>query len=381
MSFTMASSGETLGGMNYVGLDVHRKSVVATVLDGEGRVVQQTKFGPTDRELVEFLEQLPGHRKVALEACSMWEHYYDAAASTGAEVTLSDPYKTKLIAKTNRKTDKVDSQALATLLRLDSLPSAFAPPSEIRALRSIVRERIFYRRKATSMMMRVYAQLVAKGIEYEDRILVHRRKREILRQHGLPLVDRGLDAIRAMEDTAKLLDQAIEEAWEASPEAQLLTTIPGVGKLTAVALVAFLCPIERFHSEDEVCSYVGLVPSTHQSGEHLYHGHLKRDSNGLLRTLLVEASWSHRQHCRSGAVSKIAKRVSRRGGRGKGSIAAAHKLLKIICAMLKRKEVFRAHAPGPSTAMQVLRRRKTTALRFVRRATLGPSTANSLSAS
>ena len=377
----MASSEGTLSGANYVGLDVHRKSVTASVLDEGGRLVQQTKFGPTDRELIEFLGQLHGHRKVALEACSMWEHYYDAAVSTGAEVVLSDPLKTKLIAKTNRKTDKVDSEALATLLRLNSLPSVFAPPPEIRALRSIVRERVFYRRKATSMMMRVYHEMLSKGIEYEDRILVHRRKREVLRQLGLPLVDRGLDAIRAMEDTEKLLNGAIEEAWEASPEAQLLATIPGVGKLTAVALVAFLCPIERFHSVDDICSYVGLVPSTYQSGEHLYHGHLKRDSNGLLRTLLVEASWTHRQRVRGGAVSRIARRVSRRGGRGKGSIAAAHKLLKIIFAMLKRKEAFRANAPGPSTAMQALRRRKTTAFQSLRRAALGSPTANSLSAS
>ena len=146
-------------------------------------------------------------------------------------------------------------------------------------------------------------------------------------------------------------------------------------------MVAFLCPIERFPSEEEVCSHVGLVPSTRQSGEHLYHGHLKRDSNGLLRTLLVEASWTHRHRCRGGAVARIAKRVSSRAGQGRATIAAAHKLLKIICAMLKRKEVFRVHAPGPSTAMQALRRRKTIALQFVWRAALGPPTANNLSAS
>jgi len=381
MSFTMASSEQALEGVRYVGLDVHRKSVVATVLDEGGQVVQQAKFGPTDRELVEFLDQLPGRQKIALEACSMWQHYFDAARSTGAEVVLSDPFKTRLIAKTNRKTDRVDSQALATLLRLDSLPSVFAPPPEIRALRSIVRERVFYRRKTTSMMMRIYHELIARGIEYEDRILVHRRKREVLRKLGLPLVDRGLDAIRAMEETTKLLDGAIEEAWEASSDAQLLSTIPGVGKLTSVALVAFLCPIERFGSEEGVGSYVGLVPSTYQSGEHLYHGHLKRDSNGLLRTLLVEASWTHRLRCRRGSVAKIARRVSRRGGKGRGSIAAAHKLLKIIHAMLKRKEPFRVDAPGPSTAMQCVRRRETTALQSLRRATLGSPTANRLSAS
>jgi transposase len=381
MSFTMRTPEEAPVGMNYVGLDVHRKSVVATVLDGGGQVVQQTKFGSTDRELVEFLGQLPGHRKVALEACSMWQHFYDAAKSTGAEVVLSDPYKTRLIAKTSRKTDKVDSEALATLLRLDSLTAVYAPPPELRVLRSIVRERRFYRRSAASMMMRIYHEMISRGIEYEDGILVYRRKWEALRTLGLPLVNRGIDAIRALEDTARLLDHATEEAWGASPDAQLLTTIPGVGKLTAVALVAFLCPIERFRSAEEVSSYVGLVPTIRQSGEHLYHGRLKKDSNGMLRSILVEASWTHRQYCRGGAVSKIAKRVGRRGGRGKGSIAAAHKLLKIAFAMLKRKESFRATAPGPTTAAQTVRRPRTAASHSLRRAALGSLTADSLSAS
>jgi transposase len=381
MSSSMRSPAETHTGMNYVGLDVHRKSVVATVLDDGGKRVHQTKFGSTDRELIEFLGQLTGPRKVALEVCSMWPHFYDAASSTGAEVVLSDPLKTRLIAKTSRKTDKVDSEALATLLRLDSLPTVFVPPPELRALRSIVRERRFYRRSATSIMNRIYHEMTSRGIAYEDRILVHRRKRETLRQLELPIVDRGLDAIRSMEDTAKLLDRAIEEAWEASPDAQLLTTIPGVGKLGAVALVAFLCPIERFRSVDEVSSYLGLVPRIYQSGEHVYHGRLKKDSNGLLRTILVELSWTHRQRCRAGAVSKIAKRVGRRASRGRASIAAAHKLLKIVYAMLKHREPFRPHAPGPSTALQLLRRRQATAVQSLRRAALGSPTANSPSAS
>ena len=381
MSFTMRSPVESSVGVTYIGLDVHRKSVVASVLDEGGQLLHQSTFGPTDQELIDFLGRLPGHRKVALEACSMWQHFYDAAASTGAEVVLSDPSRTRLIAKTSRKTDKVDSEALATLLRLDSLPSVFAPPPGLRALRSVVRERRFYRRSAAGMMSRIYHDLMSRGIEYEDGLLVYRRKREVLRQLGLPLVNRGLDAIRAMEDTAKLLDHAIDEAWEASEDAQLLTTIPGVGKLTAVALVAFLTPIGRFRSADEVSSYVGLVPTTHQSGEHLYHGRLKKDSNGMLRTILVEASWTHRQRCKNGAVAKIAKRVGRRAGRGKGSIAAAHKLLKIVFAMLKQRQAFRMDALGPSTALQHVRRPRTTALQSLRRATLGSQTAYSLSAS
>jgi transposase len=342
----------------FVGLDVHRKTVVATVLDTKGRRLNQTTLGCSDTELIRYLESLPGTKKVALEACSMWEHYYDAAASTGATITLSNPYKTRLIAEASLKSDKVDSEALARLLRIDSLPAAFAPPPELRALRALVTERVFYSRKASSVMNHIYYLLYRRGIEYEDRILTRKRKRETLRKLGIAEVDRGLDTLSAIESTRKSLDNAIQAAWAESPEAQLLSTIPGIGRWTAVALVAFLCPIDRFASQEHVSSYVGLVPSHHQSAEHQYHGPLKRDSNALVRWALVEASWIHRRKHPRGAVAKIARRVGRRRGASRGTVAGAHKLLKIIFAMLKRNEPFRCDAPESSTAVRPLRHRK-----------------------
>ena len=364
----------------FVGLDIHRKSVYATAVDREGRSIKQEHFGASDSELIDFLDQLPGSKRVALEACSVWEHFYDAAAAAGAMVTLSNPFKTRLIAEASLKTDKVDSEALATLLRLNALPTSFAAPPETRALRSLVRERVFYRRKATQIMAHTYSVLLRRGIVYEDRILVHRRKREVLRELHVEEVDRGLDTILELEETCKSLDRAIHTACENSPDAQLLTSLPGVGELTAMALVAFLCPIERFSNAEKVCSYVGLSPTTHQSGEFLYHGKLKRDSVAILRWLLVEASWTHRHRCPRGAVAKVARRVGRRRGASKGTIAGAHTLLKIIHAMLKHREPFHPPVPGPSTATQAMRHSRVTAMQCLQRATLEPSTANRLPA-
>lgn len=371
---------ESQSAETYVGLDVHRKTVVATALDSEGIQLRQVTLPATPGELIEFLRSLPGVKHVALEACAMWEHYYDTAATVAATVTLSNPYRTRLIAEASLKSDKVDSEALASLLRLHALPTAYAPPPEVRELRALVTERIFYRRKATSVMNHVYHALYRRGIEYEDRIMVHRRKREIFRPLHIPEVDRGLDTLRAIEDTCHQLDRAIDAAWLESREAQLLTTIPGVGKLTAVALAAFLCPIERFATVEKVCSYVGLVPTLHQSADHAYHGKLKKDSNALVRWLLIEASWSHRQREKRGAVARIAKRVGRRRGKSRGSVAGAHKLLKIIFAMSKAGTAFRPYAPEGPTAVQNLRRRKATAVQCVQRDSLGPPTADRLPA-
>ena len=160
---------------------------------------------------------------------------------------------------------------------------------------------------------------------YDDGLLGLRRKREGLRELQIPEIDRGLDVILFLEDTCKALDREVHEAWLRSPEAQLLSTIPGVGELTSVALVAFICPIDRFSTPEKLSSYVGLCPSTRQSGEVLHHGPMKRDSNSLLRWLLTEASWIHARRVPRGAVAKMARRVgsSARQGTRSGSAQAS----------------------------------------------------------
>ncbi len=81
-----------------------------------------------------------------------------------------------------------------------------------------------------------------------------------------------------LDESCVELDWAVRQAFLASREAELLETIPGIGELTAVALVAELCPIDRFPNIEKLCSYAGLVPTNHQSGETSYQGHLKKDS-------------------------------------------------------------------------------------------------------
>ena len=112
----------------FVGLDVHKNTVVATAVDPLGHRIDQSTLGPTDTELVRYIPGLPpGRKHMILEACSVWEHFYDAAASTGADVVLCNPKKTKAIAEAELKSDKVDSETLAELLRLNAVRASFPP--------------------------------------------------------------------------------------------------------------------------------------------------------------------------------------------------------------------------------------------------------------
>jgi transposase len=336
-------------GETFVGLDVHKTGIVATAVDAMGHRIDQSKLPSTDQDLADYLRRLPGTKRVALEVCPVWEHLYDAAQAAGATVHLSNPYRTRLIADASLKTDKVDSEALATLLRLQALPTVHVADPGTRAVRQLVRDRIFYRRKQAAIMSHLYAFLLRKGIPYDDQQLRWPRKRESLRALHLPEIDRWLDALAAMEPTAKELDRAIHQEFLRSEDAQLLESIPGIGELIAVTLAAYLCPIDRFAHFDQVSSYAGLCPGTFQSAKRLVTGPLKFDCNHLLRWALVEATWTHRRTAKSSYVSRVGRRIGRRKGKARGNVAGAHALLRVVVAILKRRTPYTSDAPERSS--------------------------------
>lgn len=118
-------------------------------------------------------------------------------------------------------------------------------------------------------------------------------------------------------------------------------------EITPLTPVAFLCPIDRFPNIDKVSAYCGLCPTTHQSGDTAWHWKLVHNCNHVLRWVLIEASWSTRRYEPRGDVAKVGKRSSRRKGSGRSGVAAAHKLLKICYAVLKRGTPYQPHAPEP----------------------------------
>jgi transposase len=363
----------------YVGLDIHRKSIVATALDEQGERLGEAKLAPSTVELNDFLRTLPGVKHVVMEPCTIWEPLYESLEAEGVDASITNPLRTRLIADATIKTDRIDALALATLLRLGAVPKIYVPDAGTRILRHLVLERYFYRRKMTAVLSHTYAQLLRRNIGYADQILRTVRGRKHIRTLGLPDVDRAIDTIEFLREKTKKLDREVHAAYLQSPEAQWLATIPGIGELAAVTLVAFLCPIERFPTVERLTSYVGLAPTTHQSGEFCYQGKLKWDSNELLQWLLIELSWTHRQQAPRGTVAKVGVRVGRRRGKGKGTVAAAHKLLKIIYAILKERRPYLPHAPERPAAMQSLQDpSRAAATQFVRGNALGPFAANRL---
>ena len=149
----------------YIGLDVHSEKTFATVLDQDGRVVDQRKL------LNEHAPSFVGDfkvEKIGLEASTHIAPLYRALVKEGFRVEVSHPKKTRYIAEARIKSDRVDSEAIAELVRLDALPQSCMPPAEIAELREKVRRRAFLVRERAKLMTKIRGVLAYEGVRPPD---------------------------------------------------------------------------------------------------------------------------------------------------------------------------------------------------------------------
>jgi len=98
------------------------------------------------------------------------------------------------------------------------------------------------------------------------------RKREWLHGLNLDSVESYLWVLKPLDDEIKLLSKGLQGVAEDDEEVKLLMTIPGIGYYSAVLMKSEIGDINWFPFSERLCSYAGLVPSTHASGKTVWHG-------------------------------------------------------------------------------------------------------------
>src|SRR4030043_1472399 len=112
--------------MKYIGLDLQKKSIFVTVLDGDGKILSKTKIGSNSRDISYYLKSQgkKDELSVAMEASYNWQYFYRAVEEAADTIVLAHPLKTRIIGEAKIKTDKTDSSILAYMLKPDILPAA-----------------------------------------------------------------------------------------------------------------------------------------------------------------------------------------------------------------------------------------------------------------
>jgi transposase len=114
-----------------------------------------------------------------------------------------------------------------------------------------------------------------------------------------------------------------------------LTTVPGVGPITATAYVAALDDAARFGRAAQVASYLGLVPREYSSGDQQRRGRVLRSAHPYVQSLLVQAAWSvwRSKDPRTAGLRRWAQGIAHRRGNSIAVVALARRLARILFAM------------------------------------------------
>jgi transposase len=334
--------------MNFVGIDLHKKTISLCVVDQERTVLDRKRLDCSEPDrIVGFFEQVTPFQAV-VEATASYEWLVALLEPLADRVMLAHPKKLRIIAESTRKSDKLDAQVLAEFLALDMIPEAYRPTPRQRAHRVLVRHRHYISRRLTSVRNKIRRILSDYNADREDLFtqagLTYLGKVQVTDAHRFVL-----DQLRAEWEvyTAQLLavDKRLRAFAKDAPSREaearaVLDTIPGVGPVTVDVVVSELGDIRRFSSQKKVCAYAGLAPGGRESAGHRKELGITKEGSKILRWVLVEAAW--RLVGRTNRWGTIFEALKKRRGKKKAITAIARRLLCVMVSMLQRGQSYRA---------------------------------------
>src|SRR5206468_9081758 len=363
------------------GIDVHAKMLVACLLKPGKKEVRT--FSTMTEDLLRLLDWLTqeGCTHVAIESTGVYWRPVFNILEGGMEVMLTNARDAK--GYKARKTDVIDAEWLADLLRHGLLKPSFIPPLPIRELRELTRYRESLVREQTALANRIQKLIESANIklgqvasdalgvsgklmlralaagETDAEKMSHLARRALKRkqpqlQQALEgrvtpaqrwilgqLLDQYDQGEAALQSAAERIRQEVDSSADPFvPEAvKLLDTVPGVGETVAQIIVAEIGgDMERFPTANHLASWAGLCPGNNESAGKRKSGQTTKGSR-YLRAALVQAAWAA-SHQQGTYLAAQYKRLVKRRGKKKALVAVGHSILIIVYHVLQDRRSY-----------------------------------------
>jgi transposase len=276
------------------GLDLGDRFSWLCVLDAEGEVVEEARIQTTERALRNwFAERSP--IRVALEVGTHSPWVSRLLAGLGHEVIVANARHVRMIYDGDRKSDRLDAEALARLARLDPalLHGIEHRSEEAHHDLAVIRAREVLVRTRTRLINHVRGAVKSAGhrVPRSSSAAFHRTAAEAISAGLKEALEPLLAMLEQITQEIRAYDRRIEKlAAERYPETGALMQVAGVGTLTALAYVLTLEDPGRFATSRAVGPYLGLCPGEHQSGDRAAQCRMTKAGNEMLRRLLIQAA-------------------------------------------------------------------------------------------
>lgn len=329
-----------------VAVDLAKSVFQVAVSSTPGRVDEEHRLSRARFQRF-FAEREPV--QVLMEACGTGHYWGRELEALGHTVSLLPPADVRRYRDGN-KTDRADTKALLEAARneaIDVVPLKTIAQQTITALHRL---RSGYLQTRTARINSVRGLLREFGIMIPvgARHLVP-RVRAMIGDEAVPsdLEPVLLDALAEIEDLKRRahgIERQLKRLATHTPEATLLMSVPGIGVLTATALVAFVGDVQRFRSGRHFAAYLGLTPREHSSGLSRRIGRISKRGNTYLRMLLIHGA---RSVLRAAKLTENpddlrtwALRIDARSGYNTAAVALANKLARIAWRVCRDGRAF-----------------------------------------
>jgi len=329
----------------YLGIDLHLKRTYMVLMDAKGEVIDKQRI--TNDDISKYLqEKVPQETYAVLEATRNWPFMYDILNEHVDKVDLVHAKGVRAIANAAVKTDQIDASTLAHLARMNYIPKAYAAPQEIRDLRQLLRHREWMVNQRSKAKNRIHTVLAtynlvspftdlfgAAGREY-----LHEVMKKDIRPTACQVIEDHLALIDHLTERIQIIEKSISLNEKQGHIVNLLRSIPGVGKLISLIILAEVGDISRFRSPKALCSWAGLTPKVHSSDAVVQHGHITKEGSRFLRSAMVQAATTA---CRvSPKWYRVHEHMALRCGRRAARVAVARRLLTVIYYMWKKDQPY-----------------------------------------
>jgi transposase len=331
--------------MFYCGFDVAGLSSFVFITDAHGKKVASGPVATTRAAFeARFKPFVRAGLAIAMEAGNQTAWIYEVLLALGAQVTVVNPNKVKLIAESRRKTDKVDAKILCELLRLGGLPEpVHMPGKETRALRGLLVARRQLVAARTKLCNVVRGLLRQEGLRLPSHALMSLVGWQRLlaqgfeQEHLLVIVDAYFETFQRLSQSIKDLECELAQREKQDARVARLQTMPRVGRIASLTFLAAVDDVNRFGSSRKLVGYSGLAPTVRSSGERTQYGAISREGRKELRAVWVQIAHQVAiDNKRATApLRQWFTRVASRRGKKTAVVALARRLLVIAYQLLR----------------------------------------------
>lgn len=329
------------GPYHYIGLDIHKRTVAFCAKRPDGETVDAGTFGASRTCMTQWAAQRTTPWIGGMEATLFTGFVYDVLSPYAMQMRVGHPLQLKAISYAKHKSDKVDAQTLANLLRADLFPECYMASPVVRELRRVLRYRNFLVRHAIAMKNKTTGILMEAGVQY-DSSRIHRQgyfyelldNIEDTPQSVCQLLRTTRCGLEMFQSAQRQLLAALRKHDHLRQRVTRLMSINGVGEMTALTWALEIDDPERFSNLKKAHSYCGLCSGRNESAGKNKRAPLSKQRNPHLQTMLIEAAKLAPRH--NTQLAQIHDALLERGyNRNRATCAVARKLVAYLMAVDK----------------------------------------------